>query len=78
MTLKESRTINYDANIQYLLTLVRGKALRQFETLSAEIGSSTPENLTSIILGLGAYFFPVNDIPKQNHTKHHGMRRPHV
>ena len=41
------------ANIRYLRTLVRGEALRQFDTLSAEVVSATPENYTYLILGLG-------------------------
>ena len=57
MNLEASGMLKSVTNIQYIRTLVRGEALRQFDTLSAEVGSDTPENLTSIILGLGAYFF---------------------
>ena len=53
MTLKASETLNYGENIQYHHTLVHEEALYKFDTLSAEVGSATPENLTSIILGLG-------------------------
>ena len=45
--------------------LVRGEALGQFDTLSAEVWSTAPENLMSIILGLGKYFPPVNAPSKQ-------------
>ena len=45
--------LKYGANIQQLCMMVCGEALRQFEKLSAEVGSATPEKLTSIILGLG-------------------------
>ena len=55
MNLKMPGALNAGAKIQYLCTLVRGEALHQFGTLSA-----TSENLESIILGLGTYFFPVN------------------
>ena len=48
--------------------------LRQFDTLSDEVGSATPENLTSIIIGLGAYFFPVNELSNQNSV----IRKPRV
>ena len=53
------------ANIKHLCKLVRGEALRQFDTLSAEVGSTTPENLTPIILGLGTYFLPVNVLSRK-------------
>ena len=53
MNLKASGTIPAGANIQYLRALVRVEALRLFDTLSAEVRSTTPEYLTSIILGLG-------------------------
>ena len=42
MTLEASETIVAGANIQYLCTLVRGYELRQFYTLTAEVGSTTP------------------------------------
>ena len=35
--------------------LVRGEALRQFDMLSYEEGSTTSEKLKSIILGFGKY-----------------------
>ena len=56
MTLEVSGTIKYCARIQYVCTLVRGEALCYFDTLSAEVGIANPENLTSIILGLGREF----------------------
>ena len=51
--------------------------LRQFERLSAEFASTTLENLTSIILGLGMYFFPVHAMPKQKRAMRRGTREPH-
>ena len=59
-TLEASRTIKVVANIQYICTMVRGEHLHQFDTLSAEVGSASPENLMSIILVFGTYFPPVN------------------
>ena len=53
MTLEASGMLNSGAKIQYLHTLVHGEVLRQFDTLSAEVGSATSEKLTSIILVLG-------------------------
>ena len=58
--------LEYGAKIHYLLTLVRVEALRQFDTLSAEVGGTNSEKLKSIIFGLGLYFFCVNDMSKEN------------
>ena len=55
MTLKASGTILDGTKIQYLRTLVHGE-LCQFDTLFDEVGSTTSENLTYIIFGLGTYF----------------------
>ena len=55
MTLKASGTLMTGANNQYLHMLVRREVLLQFDTFSAEIGSDTPENFISIILGLVTY-----------------------
>ena len=63
-------------NIQYLRALVRGEALHQFDTFSVEVGIYTPENLTSIILGLGTHFFPFNALLKKKRAMRHGMRKP--
>ena len=53
MNLEAPGTLADGSNIKYLRTLVREEALQQFDKLSIEVGSTTPENLTSIILGLG-------------------------
>ena len=52
MTLEASGMLNSGAKIQYLHTLVHGEVLRQFDTLYADVGSTTSENLKYIILGL--------------------------
>ena len=64
MNLEASIMLKYGANIQQLCMMVCGEALRQFEKLSAEVGSATPEKLTSIILGLGTQFSPVSVMSK--------------
>ena len=61
-------------NIKYICTLVRVEALCQFDMFSAEVGSATPENLMSIILGLGTYFSPVNVLSNKNRVMRRGMR----
>ena len=53
MTFKVSGIILDRANIQYFRILVCGEALGQFDTLSAEVGGMTTENLNSSIMGLG-------------------------
>ena len=53
MTLEASETLASGAKIQYLHMLVRGEVLRQFYTLSSEVGSTNPEILTFIIFVLG-------------------------
>ena len=45
MNIEASGTLAAGAKIQYLCMLVRGKALRQLNTLSTEVGSTTSENL---------------------------------
>ena len=60
MTLDKSVMLKADANIQHLCMSVHGEALRQFDALSAEVESASPEALTYDILGLGAYFLPIN------------------
>ena len=57
ITLNASEMFVAGVNIQYLCTLLRGEVLRQFDMLSAEVGVTTPEILTSVILGLGTYCF---------------------
>ena len=42
MTLKSSGMLKSGAKIQYLCTLIRGEVLRQFDRVSAEVGSVTP------------------------------------
>ena len=58
--------------------MVHGKELRQFDALYAEVEIASPENLSSILLGLGKHFFPVNALSKQKHTMRRGMIKPHV
>ena len=56
MTIEASGMLADGAKIQYICTLVRGKALCQIDTLSDELGSTNSEHLKYIILGLGTYF----------------------
>ena len=54
-----------NAKIQYFFALLCGEKLHQFDTLSAEVGSTISENLDKIILGLGMYFPPVIALQKK-------------
>ena len=54
MTLEAAVTLHTAANIQYICMLVSGEALRQFDTLSADVESGTPLKSQDIILGLHA------------------------
>ena len=57
-----------------MLTLVHGEALRQFGTLSTEVGITTSKKLKSIILGSVVCFFPVYVMSKQKCAMCRGMR----
>ena len=76
MTLESSVTLVSGEKILYLRTLVHGAVLHQFDMLFDELGSTTSENLKSIILGLVTYFFPVNALSKQKCVMRRGMRNP--
>ena len=53
MNLEASVMLAAGAKIQYLSTLVRGKALHKLDMLFAEVGNTTSDHLKFIILGLG-------------------------
>ena len=65
MTLAASGALEADAEFQYLRTLVRGGALRQFESLSDNVESTKILDVDYIIRGLAQYFPPVNFLSKQ-------------
>ena len=67
-----------NSKIQYHCTLVCGEALGQFDMSYAEVGSTTSENLNKIILGLGAYYLPVNALSKQKCVMRPIMRKLHA
>ena len=59
MTLVASETLEAGAKVQYLRTIVRGKALRQFDSLSDDLGSMQTLKVDDIIKGLAYYFTPI-------------------
>ena len=60
MNLAASGKMETGKNIKYLRTLVRGEALRQFDSLSADVKSMEKVNMRYIIKGLALYPPPVN------------------
>ena len=60
---------------QYLCTIVRGEALRQFDSLSADVESAEILNVDYIIRGLAQYFPPVNSLSKQKRAMRRGMKK---
>ena len=56
INIKASGTLVASVNIQCLSMLVHEEAFHKFYMFSAEVGSTTSENLKSINLGLGTYF----------------------
>ena len=77
MTLKASGMLHNLANIQYLCMIVSAEVLRQFDTLSSDVESSTPLILEAIVLRLGMYFFPVNAMSKKNCAMCRKIRNPY-
>ena len=74
--LKALVTINANAKLQYICTILRVEALHQFDTLCTQEGLITTTHLNPIILGLGTYFPPVNTMSNQKRVMHHEMKRP--
>ena len=64
ITLAASGALEAGAKIQYLRTIVRGEALRQFDSFSADVEGTENLNVDEIIKGLAQYFLPVNLLSK--------------
>ena len=75
MNLAASGTLEAGVKYQYLLTLVCGKALRQFDLLSTDIEGTHTLNIDYIIKVLAHYFYPVNFLSKQKLAMHRGMKK---
>ena len=75
--IEASGTLETAEKVQYLCTLVCREALRQFDTLSSDVEIGTPLTAETIILGLGAYFLPVNSLYNQKPAMQRGTRKPH-
>ena len=64
MTLAATGTLDMDAKIQHICTLVRGEELRQFDLLSADVENTEDLNVNYHSKGLVLYFFPVKSLKK--------------
>ena len=76
MMLDASGMFADSAKVQYLCTLLRGEALCQLATFSVKVGIISITHLNHIILGLGAYFSPINALSEQKRSMRRGMRKP--
>ena len=74
--LKALGTLADSANIQYLHMLLCGEVLRQLDTFSVELGSTTTTYLNQITLGLGTYFPTIDTLSKQKRAMRCVMRKP--
>ena len=77
MTLESLETLAAKEKLQYLCAILRGEALCQFDTLFAKVGSTTTTHLNRVVLGLGTYFFPVNEFSKQRCAMSQKMIKPY-
>ena len=57
MNLALSETLTTGAEIKYLLTLLCGEGLHQFDLSSADVEVANALNGEAVILGLASYFF---------------------
>ena len=62
--LEASGMISYYINLQYLRTLLCGEAICEFCIFFIQIVSTTVTHLNQIILILGTYFTPANELSK--------------
>ena len=66
MTLASTGTLETDAKIQYLRTLVRGEALCQFDLFPSEVENAETLKIGYYIRGSALYFPPVNSLLKKS------------
>ena len=77
MTLSATGTLEAEAKVQYLCTLPRGEALRQFDSLYSDMKNiETPLDVDYLLKGLVWYSFPVKSLYKQNRAMRFCMKNP--
>ena len=62
--------------INYLRTLLRREALREFDELVSHNAGTNNSHLKFIQEGLLGYFTPINALSKKKRTMRHAMRKP--
>ena len=75
MTLAESEMLKADVKFQYGCTLLRGKVLRQFDSLSSDVEITETLNMDYIIRFLARYFSPANYLSKQKRAMRRGNQK---
>ena len=69
-------TTSATRKIQFLCTMLRREALREFNVLSSQVGSTTNGNIKLIKEGLIGYFSPINEINNHKCAMRHAMGKP--
>ena len=62
--------------IKFLHTMLQGEALREFDVIASQVGSTTNGHLKLIKECLISYFACINELNKQKCTMRHAMRKP--
>ena len=76
MTIKDLGMFTDNLNQQYICKLLHREVLRRFDTLCAQVGSTTITHLKRVILGLGTYSTSINILSKQKRMMRRRMREP--
>ena len=77
MTLEAAGTLETEAKVWYICTLVRGEALRQFDLVSADAkNTETLLYVDYLLKGLAWYFFLLNSLSKQKRAMRRCMKNP--
>ena len=77
MNLADTGTLEMEAKVQYLCTLLFGEALRQFYSLYIDVkNTETYLYVDYLLKGLAWYFPPVNSLSKQNRAMRQCMKEP--
>ena len=77
MILADTGTIETEAKVQYLHTLLFGKSLHQFDLLYIDVkNTETSLDVDYLLKGLAWYFLPVNSLSKQKRAMRRCMKKP--
>ena len=78
ITLEATGALNSSASIKYICTLLRVKSLHHTANLSVKLGNTNTTHFKLILLDLGTYIFPFNEVSKNKKQKLMpcGMRKP--